>query len=120
MRTMKMHSAAMLGAVALTLGVASQAAADPVAVDAKVAPYKVVSGVSGSLSSVGSDTLNNLMTFWSEKFNKFYPNVKMQVEGKGSSTAPPDRLHQDSIAAITNPSTIYVTQAMTSEMTTAP
>ena len=89
MRTMKIHSAAMLGALALTLGVASRAVADPVAVDAKVAPYKVVSGVSGSLSSVGSDTLNNLMTFWSEKFNKFYPNVKMQVEGKGSSTAPP-------------------------------
>src|ERR1044072_4087088 len=89
MRTMKMQSAAMLGAVARRRGGAARVAADPVAVDAKVAPYKVVSGVSGSLSSVGSDTLNNLMTFWSEKFNKFYPNVKMQVEGKGSSTAPP-------------------------------
>ncbi len=51
--------------------------------------YQVVSGISGSLSSVGSDTLNNLMTFWSEEFSKFYPNVKMQVEGKGSGTAPP-------------------------------
>jgi len=60
-----------------------------VQVDPKIAPYKVASGVSGSLSSVGSDTLNNLMTFWGEKFGKFYPNVKMQVEGKGSSTAPP-------------------------------
>src|ERR1044072_2490578 len=89
MRTMKMQSAAMLGAVARRRGGAARVAADPVAVDAKVAPYKVVSGVSGSLSSVGSDTLNNLMTFWSEKFAKFYPNVKVQVEGKGSSTAPP-------------------------------
>ena len=62
---------------------------EQVQVDAKVPPYKVVSGISGSMSSVGSDTLNNLMTFWSEKFNKFYPNVKIQVEGKGSSTAPP-------------------------------
>jgi len=79
----------MLGVIAMTLGAVSGWAAEPVAVDAKVAPYKVVSGISGSLSSVGSDTLNNLMTFWSEKFNKFYPNVKMQVEGKGSSTAPP-------------------------------
>ncbi len=52
-------------------------------------PHKVVGGVAGNLSSVGSDTLNNLMTFWSEKFGKFYPNVKIQVEGKGSSTAPP-------------------------------
>jgi phosphate transport system substrate-binding protein len=62
---------------------------DPVAVDPKLPPYQVVPGISGSLSSVGSDTLNNVMTFWSEKFSKFYPNVKIQVEGKGSSTAPP-------------------------------
>jgi phosphate transport system substrate-binding protein len=51
--------------------------------------YQPMSGVSGNLSSVGSDTLNNLMTLWAEEFNKFYPNVKIQVEGKGSSTAPP-------------------------------
>jgi phosphate transport system substrate-binding protein len=45
--------------------------------------------VSGNVSSIGSDTLNNLMTLWAEQFNKFYPNVKIQIEGKGSSTAPP-------------------------------
>jgi phosphate transport system substrate-binding protein len=45
--------------------------------------------VSGSLSSTGSDTMNNLMTLWGESFAKMYPNVKIQVEGKGSSTAPP-------------------------------
>jgi phosphate transport system substrate-binding protein len=38
---------------------------------------------------VGSDTLNNLMTLWAEQFNRFYPNAKIQIEGKGSSTAPP-------------------------------
>jgi phosphate transport system substrate-binding protein len=38
---------------------------------------------------MGSDTLNNLMTLWAESFNKFYPNAKIQIEGKGSSTAPP-------------------------------
>ena len=43
----------------------------------------------GSLNSIGSDTLNNLMTYWAEAFNKLYPNVKIQVEGKGSATAPP-------------------------------
>jgi phosphate transport system substrate-binding protein len=48
-----------------------------------------VSGVDGSLNSIGSDTLNNLMTYWAEAFNKLYPNVKIQVEGKGSATAPP-------------------------------
>jgi phosphate transport system substrate-binding protein len=29
------------------------------------------------------------MTHWSESFGKFYPNAKIQIEGKGSSTAPP-------------------------------
>ena len=47
------------------------------------------SGVGGNLNSIGSDTLNNLMTFWAESFRKKYPNVNIQIEGKGSSTAPP-------------------------------
>ncbi|PWB81503.1 MAG: phosphate-binding protein [Candidatus Methylomirabilota bacterium] len=63
--------------------------AEPLTVDPALPAYKAVSGVSGNLSSVGSDTLNNLMTFWAESFNKFYPNVKIQIEGKGSTTAPP-------------------------------
>ncbi len=58
-------------------------------VDPALKPYGKASGVSGNLSSVGSDTLNNLMTFWAEKFKEFYPNVNIQIEGKGSSTAPP-------------------------------
>jgi phosphate transport system substrate-binding protein len=33
--------------------------------------------------------MNNMMTLWAETFRKFYPSVKIQVEGKGSSTAPP-------------------------------
>jgi phosphate transport system substrate-binding protein len=60
-----------------------------VKVDPKIPQYTKVSGVSGSLSSVGSDTLNNLMTLWAEAFKKQYPNVRIQIEGKGSSTAPP-------------------------------
>ncbi|MGE0724700.1 MAG: PstS family phosphate ABC transporter substrate-binding protein [Alphaproteobacteria bacterium] len=51
--------------------------------------YKPTAGVSGSVKSIGSDTLNNLMTLWAEGFNKMYPNVKIEIEGKGSSTAPP-------------------------------
>ena len=58
-------------------------------VDPDLEEYEKVSGVSGNLNSIGSDTLNNLMTFWSEGFNRMYPNVKVQIEGKGSSTAPP-------------------------------
>ncbi len=51
--------------------------------------YKAVEGVSGTIKSVGSDTMNNLMTLWGEGFRRFYPNVSIEVEGKGSGTAPP-------------------------------
>ena len=57
--------------------------------DAAISSYTPVSGVSGNISSVGSDTLNNLMTLWAESFKAKYPNIKVQIEGKGSSTAPP-------------------------------
>jgi phosphate transport system substrate-binding protein len=79
---------ALLGMVTMVVGV-WQASAAGVAVDSRIANYEKVSGVSGNLSSVGSDTLNNLMTYWAEGFRKRYPNVKIQIEGKGSATAPP-------------------------------
>ncbi len=63
--------------------------AQPLQVDEAIAGYERTSGVSGSLNAIGSDTLNNLMTLWAEGFRVNYPNVKIQVEGKGSSTAPP-------------------------------
>ena len=65
------------------------AAAEAVQVDAGIPAYKTVSGVAGNLNSIGSDTLNNLMTLWAEAFRAKYPNVRIQIEGKGSSTAPP-------------------------------
>src|SRR5215470_2543530 len=68
---------------------ASAAADEAVQVDPALPAYQKVSGVSGNLNSIGSDTMNNLMTYWAEGFAKFYPSVKIQVEGKGSSTAPP-------------------------------
>jgi phosphate transport system substrate-binding protein len=58
-------------------------------VDPALPDYKTTDGVSGSLISIGSDTLNNLMTFWAEGFRAKYPNVSIQIEGKGSATAPP-------------------------------
>jgi len=57
--------------------------------NAELPAYERVSGVSGNLSSTGSDTLANLMTLWTESFKKFYPNVNIQVQAAGSSTAPP-------------------------------
>ncbi len=65
------------------------ARAEKVTVDAAIPAYKAVSGISGNLNSIGSDTLNNLMTLWAEGFKKTYPNVNIQIEGKGSATAPP-------------------------------
>jgi phosphate transport system substrate-binding protein len=80
----------VLRAVLLSLVLSGVAWAQGVVqVDPAIPSYQKVSGVSGSLSSVGSDTLNNLMTLWAEGFKKTYPNVNIQIEGKGSSTAPP-------------------------------
>lgn len=72
--------------VALGLGMAVSAQA---AVDQALPVYQKVGGISGNLSSVGSDTLANLMTFWAEGFKKEYPNVNVQIQAAGSSTAPP-------------------------------
>ena len=58
-------------------------------VDPALPSYEAGSGVSGNLVSIGSDTLNNLMTLWSEGFRGFYPNVAIQIQGAGSGTAPP-------------------------------
>jgi phosphate transport system substrate-binding protein len=75
-------------ALALVLA-GSTLSAQPVQVDPAIKGYTKASGVSGNMNSVGSDTLNNLMTLWAEGFRKQYPNVRIQIEGKGSSTAPP-------------------------------
>jgi len=73
----------------LILDLSSVTAQEAVKVDPDIPAYGKVSGVSGNISSIGSDTMNNLMTLWCEGFGKNYPNVKCQIEGKGSSTAPP-------------------------------
>lgn len=57
--------------------------------DPNLPEYKTASGVSGNISSIGSDTLANLMTLWAEEFKRLYPNVNIQVQAAGSSTAPP-------------------------------
>lgn len=73
-------------ATAALLGSAPAVAAD---VDSAIPVYESTSGVSGNLSSVGSDTLANLMTLWAEDFKRVYPNVNIQIQAAGSSTAPP-------------------------------
>ena len=73
----------------LLSAIPSAHADDAIVLDPALKGYVKVSGVSGNVNSIGSDTLNNLMTLWAEGFRKQYPSVKIQIEGKGSSTAPP-------------------------------
>jgi phosphate transport system substrate-binding protein len=73
-------SAALFASTAVTAGPE---------IDKEIPEYSSVSGVSGNLSSVGSDTLANLMTLWAEDFKRVYPNVNIQIQAAGSSTAPP-------------------------------
>ena len=71
------------------LALALPAAAQTVQVDPKLPTYAPVQGVSGTQKSIGSDTMNNEMALWAEGFKKHYPSVQIEIEGKGSSTAPP-------------------------------
>jgi phosphate transport system substrate-binding protein len=73
----------------LTGGIPALPAEANPAVDQAIKPYQKVSDISGSINSVGSDTLLNLMEYWKEAFEKIYPNVKIQIKGEGSATAPP-------------------------------
>ncbi|HXX94918.1 MAG TPA: phosphate ABC transporter substrate-binding protein [Planctomycetota bacterium] len=89
MKTTRPAKAALWLAIVGALAGIARGQAAPVKVDGDIPSYKTVSGISGNLSSVGSDTMNNLMALWGETFKKFYPNVNIQIEGKGSGTAIP-------------------------------
>jgi phosphate transport system substrate-binding protein len=78
-----------LGFVAAAAFVTPAAMAQAVQVDPALPNYTKASGVSGNFTSVGSDTLNNLMTLWAETYKRNYPNVNIQIQGAGSATAPP-------------------------------
>jgi phosphate transport system substrate-binding protein len=87
---MQVKKRLMVCGLALALATVTPAAVSAqMKVDADLPQYGRAPGVSGNLSSIGSDTLNNLMTLWAEEFAKFYPNVNIQIQGAGSSTAPP-------------------------------
>ncbi|MEM8844406.1 MAG: phosphate ABC transporter substrate-binding protein PstS family protein [Pseudomonadota bacterium] len=82
------HRFLLTALIALLTFTASPVFAEP-KVDSALANYSAASGVSGNLSSVGSDTLANLMTLWAEEYKRFYPNINIQIQAAGSSTAPP-------------------------------
>jgi len=77
-----------LTVLALTTVVAG-GAIGAVTVDSHLPSYKAGGQVSGVVKSIGSDTMNNMMALWGEDFRGFHADAKIEVEGKGSSTAPP-------------------------------
>jgi len=83
MKNSKLVMALGLAAATMTATTLSNASSS------ELASYQKVSGISGNLSSVGSDSLANLMTMWAEEFKRAYPNVNIQIQAAGSSTAPP-------------------------------
>lgn len=90
MNNFKQQAFAVFAAASVLMSAPVSARAEgAVTVEAGIQDYQPTSGVSGNLNSIGSDTLNNLMTYWAEAFKASYPNVNIQIEGKGSSTAPP-------------------------------
>lgn len=86
---MKFRTLSIALAGCLTAAMTNPVAAAGAELDPDLPVYKRASGVSGNLSSVGSDTLANLMTLWAEEYKRFYPNVNIQIQAAGSSTAPP-------------------------------
>ncbi len=79
----------LLGTTVALLTLASVATAE-VKVDPALPAYQKTSGVAGNLNSVGSDTLNNLMTYWAENFRKMYPMSIFRSRGRAP---PPRRRH---------------------------
>ena len=78
----------ILGLAALLLG-ATALTANAEGATGGHQPYQTETGISGNVTSVGSDTLANLMTLWAEQFKRFYPSVNIQIQAAGSATAPP-------------------------------
>jgi ABC-type phosphate transport system substrate-binding protein len=76
-------------ATALTAFAALSAASGAIELDSALPVYKPVSGVSGNITAMGSDTLGVLMRKWADGFKTVYTNVKIEIESKGSATAPP-------------------------------
>lgn len=88
--TRLVHNAVWIAAVVgMATGIGQSMARGAFEVDPAVKPYEKVSGISGNLAGIGSDTLQNMMAMWQEEFKKLYPNVTASYIGKGSGTAPP-------------------------------
>lgn len=88
MKFVRFASASLLALAMSSASVHAFAKSNSKTTKETIPAYKATSGVSGTLKSIGSDSMNNELALWSEGFRKFYPGVKIEVEGKGSATAP--------------------------------
>lgn len=84
-----MFRSSTIALMTISLALTQLHAAEALSPDPNLPRYTPVSGLSGTLNSAGSDTLGNMMGLWSEAFQAMYPTVTVQIEAKGSSTAPP-------------------------------
>ena len=84
-------------AKAVTPAVVASSAVEPtykeveevVAGDQNLSVYKPKVMLNNELSSVGSDSMDNMMKFWEHEFKTFHKAMKFSHEGRGSSTAIP-------------------------------
>jgi phosphate transport system substrate-binding protein len=89
---MKLAIALLIGILGLASGQfgCAEQASNALKIDPELSSYAKQAGeVSGDIKSIGSDTMINLMLRWTDGFKRYYPDVKADIEGKGSSTAPP-------------------------------
>lgn len=66
----------------IVLLITAAISAQTVKVDSQIPKYEKKTGIKGNLNSIGSDTILNMMTLWGEAFKEYYPEVKIQIEGK--------------------------------------
>jgi phosphate transport system substrate-binding protein len=75
--------------LAVAIATATALTSTAIAFDSSLPSYQPVTGLSGQLKFVGSDTLSSEMEGWAKEFMALYSDVKVLVEAKGSATAPP-------------------------------
>jgi len=76
-----------LGAALVAANMIAVSAA--IALDQSLPAYHAVTGISGQIKSVGSDTLGHEMALWAKGFKELYPDAQIDIEAAGSATAPP-------------------------------
>jgi phosphate transport system substrate-binding protein len=81
--TLSARLAATLRLWLLCLALPAQAATEA------LPAYQAASLSSGSLSSLGSDTLANALGQWAALFGRYHPEVRVQFQASGSAAAPP-------------------------------